>query len=197
MFKIEPDRLYTLGEIFGGRLADLGEKELFLDKVEFEGGDFSLWTEGAYYLKKSDLRDKFRFCIPFHESAYKMVLKPPRVVGGKEICNPELANCTSINFFINPVLEKDLGESFMDETVNTDNLLGRASECRKYPYRLFLKSDKGLYVSERPAAHFRDVSEHSVDFNTWRPIDYCWNGKMYVPLQMDEMESLVIKLESK
>ncbi len=197
MFKIEPDRSYTLGEIFGDRLDGLGEEEPFLDKVGFQGGDFSLWKDGIYFLENLK-RDGTNICIPFDESAYQMFYIPPRVVRGTEMRNPEICDCTSLCFFIDPVSEEDLiGESFMDETVNTDNPFGGALECREYPYRLFLESDTGLYVSESPAVFFRDVSKHSVDFKTWRPIDYCWSGRMYVPLLHDKMESLVIMMERK
>ncbi len=104
-----------------------------------------------------------------------------------------------LDFMIDPALKEDmLGEFFISR--RPSHLLpdGKGGmKAKAYRYQLLLKSDKGIYVSDKPAVFDGEHPLPYIVFNEWSPVNSQQNGRLYVPLEYKQAALLEIMLQEK
>lgn len=213
--EIQPNRWYTMYRAFGDSLFSL-------DNFWTKEGDKLIISEDAICQIKK-LQDsatfksnKFFPIFDFEsfslevlakttdgESIHFPVDKPSYaditgISGSTKTLEVRTGKYSPLDFMIDPVLDEDLiGEFFISQ--RPSNILpdGGGTKAKNYRYQMLLRSDKGIFVSDKPAVFDGEHPLPYVIFSEWNPINSQRNGMLYVPLEYKKVAPLEIMLQEK
>jgi len=213
--QMQPNRWYTLYQVFGDSLFALDrlwtkeEEALAMlqsrliqmkdlsDHATFKGSKFTIGLdlESISLGNITETDDGEPIYFPVDRPTIASIVG---VCGSARSIAARTGQYAELDFMIDPVLEEDLiGEFFISQ--RPSHLLpdGRGTKAKNYRYQMLLRSDKGIFVSDKPAVFDEDNSLPYVIFGVWRPINSQRDGKLYLPLEYKTAAPLEIMLQEK
>ena len=211
----QPNTWYTMYQAFGDSLFELdrfwtkeedetavlptriSQESGLQNSATFKGSKFSP-IFGQEYLSLDQLArtdDGEPIYFPADKPSYADITGTYRSAAGLAVLT---GRYSPLDFMIDPVLKEDLiGDFFTSTLPDHIDPSGNGMKAKQYRYRLLLKSENGIFVSDVPAVFDEGNPEPYIGFTRWHPLNHEGKGLLYVPLEYRKITPLEIMLQER